>query len=184
MAGSGAVRVLVRETIADAGVELLRAHFEVDVDTESPLEEIVGNYDALIVRSATKVDKELLERGTSLKVVGRAGVGLDNIDVATATRLGILVVNAPTSNVLSAAEHTLGVKEVLDLPASAVLLPVIPFSGMADTLFTGHKWAANLLLRHMDDTLYLEGRYGGAEHAELKSRIRSGKEKRRIVFLG
>src|SRR5207237_3617418 len=67
----------------------------------------IGGYDAPGGRSATKVDRELLERGGRLKVVGRAGVGLDNIDLATATRLGIMVVNAPTSNVLSAAEHTM-----------------------------------------------------------------------------
>src|SRR5207253_7311844 len=67
----------------------------------------IGDDDALSVRSATRGAKELLDRATSLKVVGRAGVGLDNIDVAAATRLGIMVVNAPTSNVLSAAEHTM-----------------------------------------------------------------------------
>jgi D-3-phosphoglycerate dehydrogenase len=103
------VKVLVRETIAQPGVELLRAQgFEVDVDTDSPLLEIVGGYDALIVRSATKVTAEVIERATSLKVVGRAGVGVDNVDVEAATRRGIVVANAPESNVVSAAEHTIG----------------------------------------------------------------------------
>jgi D-3-phosphoglycerate dehydrogenase / 2-oxoglutarate reductase len=103
------VKVLVRESIAEAGVELLRAQgFDVDIDTDSPLLEIVGGYDALIVRSGTKVTAEVIERATNLKVVGRAGVGVDNVDVEAATRRGIVVANAPESNVVSAAEHTVG----------------------------------------------------------------------------
>jgi D-3-phosphoglycerate dehydrogenase len=102
------VKVLVRETIADAGLDLLRAKFEVDVDTESPLESIIGSYDALVVRSATKVTADVIERGTRLKVIGRAGVGIDNVDVDAATRRGIVVANAPSSNIVSAAEHTVG----------------------------------------------------------------------------
>lgn len=103
------MRVLVSESLSEEGLEKLRSEVEVDDRSLSreQLLEVIGDYDALVVRSATKVDKELLEKGTRLKVVGRAGVGLDNIDVAAATRLGVLVVNAPTSNVLSAAEHTL-----------------------------------------------------------------------------
>jgi D-3-phosphoglycerate dehydrogenase len=101
-------RVLVRETIADAGVELLRSKFDVDVETDSPLESIIGGYDALIVRSATKVDAPLIDAATRLKVIGRAGVGVDNVDVDAATRRGIVVANAPESNVVSAAEHTIG----------------------------------------------------------------------------
>ena len=102
------MKVLVREKIADAGIDLLRAKFDVDVDTSSPLDEIVGNYDALIVRSATKVTADLIERATRLKVIGRAGVGVDNVDVDAATRRGIVVANAPESNIVSAAEHTIG----------------------------------------------------------------------------
>jgi D-3-phosphoglycerate dehydrogenase len=102
------VKVLVREKIADAGVDLLRAKFDVTVDTDSPLDEILGGYDALIVRSATKVTADVLERGGRLKVIGRAGVGVDNVDVDAATRRGIVVANAPESNVVSAAEHTIG----------------------------------------------------------------------------
>jgi D-3-phosphoglycerate dehydrogenase len=100
--------VLVRETIADAGLELLRAKFDVDLDAESPLEEVLGSYDALVVRSATKVTAEVIARGTRLKVIGRAGVGVDNVDVDAATRRGIVVANAPESNIVSAAEHTIG----------------------------------------------------------------------------
>jgi len=102
------LRVLVREEIADAGVELLRGKFDVDVDVDSPLESIIGDYDALVVRSATKVDAALIAAAGRLKVIGRAGVGVDNVDVDAATRRGIVVANAPESNVVSAAEHTIG----------------------------------------------------------------------------
>ncbi|MFN0153008.1 MAG: phosphoglycerate dehydrogenase [Gaiella sp.] len=102
------MRVLVREAIADAGVELLRSRFEVDLDYATPLEEIIGDYDGLVVRSATVITAELIERATRLKVIGRAGVGVDNVDVAAATRRGIVVANAPESTVISAAEQTIG----------------------------------------------------------------------------
>ena len=103
------VRVLIAEPLADAGIELLRAHFEVDVHDALDRAELlarVAEADALVVRSATQVDAEVLAAGRNLKVVGRAGIGLDNVDVNAATRLGVMVVNAPQSNVISAAEHT------------------------------------------------------------------------------
>src|SRR2546427_8520059 len=102
------MRVLVREPIADAGIDLLRDHFDVDVDRDSDLDEIIGNYDAIVIRSATKLTAEVLERADRLKVIGRAGVGVDNVDVDAATRRGIVVANAPESTVVSAAEHTIG----------------------------------------------------------------------------
>ena len=102
------MRVLVREEIAPAGVELLRSKFDVDEDAESPLEEIIGRYDAIVIRSATKLTGDLVARADNLKVIGRAGVGVDNVDVEAATRRGIVVANAPESNVVSAAEHTIG----------------------------------------------------------------------------
>jgi D-3-phosphoglycerate dehydrogenase len=105
---SDRARILVREEIAEAGVELLRARFDVDVDGASDLAEILGRYDAIVIRSATKLTADLIERGTRLKVIGRAGVGVDNVDVDAATRQGIVVANAPESNVVSAAEHTIG----------------------------------------------------------------------------
>jgi D-3-phosphoglycerate dehydrogenase len=101
-------RVLVRESISDAGVDLLRSRFEVDVDAESALDEIIGDYDAIVVRSATKLTADVIERADRLKVIGRAGVGVDNVDVDAATRRGIIVANAPESTVVSAAEHTIG----------------------------------------------------------------------------
>ena len=102
------MKVLVREAIADAGVDLLRARFDVDVDADSELADIIGRYDAIVVRSATKLTAELIGRASRLKVIGRAGVGVDNVDVDAATRRGIVVANAPESTVVSAAEHTIG----------------------------------------------------------------------------
>jgi D-3-phosphoglycerate dehydrogenase / 2-oxoglutarate reductase len=102
-------RVLVREQIAEAGIDLLRAKgFDVVVDTDGSLDELLADADALIVRSATKVTADVLASAPRLRVIGRAGVGVDNVDVETATRRGIVVANAPDSNVVSAAEHTLG----------------------------------------------------------------------------
>ncbi len=101
-------RVLVREPIAEAGVELLRRHFEVEVDSESDLAAVIGRYDGIVIRSATKLDGGLIERADRLKVIGRAGVGVDNVDVDAATRRGIVVANAPDSTVVSAAEQTIG----------------------------------------------------------------------------
>jgi len=102
------MKVLVRERIADAGLALLQSKFEVDVDESSPLEDVIGNYDAIVIRSATKLSADLIEKGTRLRVIGRAGVGVDNVDVDAATRQGIVVANAPGANVVSAAEHTIG----------------------------------------------------------------------------
>jgi D-3-phosphoglycerate dehydrogenase len=102
------MKVLVREPIADAGLALLQSKFEVDVDPSSPLDEIIGGYEAIVIRSATKLTAELIDRGTLLRVIGRAGVGVDNVDVDAATRKGIVVANAPGANVVSAAEHTIG----------------------------------------------------------------------------
>jgi D-3-phosphoglycerate dehydrogenase len=101
-------RVLVREQIADAGVELLRQRFDVDVDANGDLAATIGDYDAIVIRSATKLTADVIERAERLKVIGRAGVGVDNVDVDAATRRGIVVANAPESTVTSAAEHTVG----------------------------------------------------------------------------
>ncbi len=104
-------RVLVTEEIADSGLQKLRdAGHEVDVRlglSPAELVEAVRGAHALIIRSATQVDAATLEAASDMVVVGRAGIGLDNVDVARATELGIMVVNAPVSNILSAAEQTL-----------------------------------------------------------------------------
>ena len=117
------MKVLVAETIAEAGIASLRAEATVDVRTDLTREqllEIIGDYDALIVRSQTLADAELIEKGRNLKVIGRAGIGLDNVDVDAATRQGIVVVNAPTSNVLSAAEHAMALMlaQARNIPAA------------------------------------------------------------------
>jgi D-3-phosphoglycerate dehydrogenase len=104
------VKILVTEPISESGLNLLREDFEVEVRPElagSGLADVIAPFSGLIVRSQTKVTDEVLERAESLAVIGRAGIGVDNVDVEAATRRGILVVNAPQSNVISAAEHTL-----------------------------------------------------------------------------
>jgi D-3-phosphoglycerate dehydrogenase len=101
-------RVLVREPIAEPGVELLRSRFDVDVDGDSDLAETIAGYDAIVIRSATRLTADLIARADRLKVIGRAGVGVDNVDVDAATHRGIVVANAPDSTVVSAAEQTIG----------------------------------------------------------------------------
>jgi D-3-phosphoglycerate dehydrogenase len=105
-------KVLVTDLISEEGIKKLREFAEVDVElglSKEELKERIAGYDALTVRSGTKVTKEIVEAGSEgkLKVIGRAGVGVDNIDVETATEKGIMVVNAPAANTISAAEHTI-----------------------------------------------------------------------------
>ncbi|ADU97471.1 phosphoglycerate dehydrogenase [Thermovibrio ammonificans] len=121
----GKFKVLVTEHIADAGIELLKSQPDVELTYDPELFrnfdrilQIIPEYDALITRSGTPVTEELLERAKRLKVVGRAGVGVDNIDLEAASRRGILVVNAPTGNTLAATEHTMGM-----MIAAARLIP-------------------------------------------------------------
>ena len=104
-----ASRILVAEKIAPAGVDMLRERFDVDVAegwNADELAERIGDYDGILIRSATKLTADLIGRATRLKVIGRAGVGVDNVDVEAATKRGIIVANAPQSNVITAAEHT------------------------------------------------------------------------------
>lgn len=104
------MKILVCDGLEQAGVERLRSAAEVVNEQPSisaaDLGEIIGDYDALIVRSKTKVTADLIERGRSLRVIGRAGTGVDNIDVAAATRRGIVVMNAAAGNTVTTAEHT------------------------------------------------------------------------------
>jgi D-3-phosphoglycerate dehydrogenase len=103
-------KVLVKEPIADAGIELLRERFEVEVATDwdgDELERRIGEFDGILIRSATRLTPELIERGERLKVIGRAGTGVDNVDVDAATKRGIVVANAPEANAIAAAEHTI-----------------------------------------------------------------------------
>jgi D-3-phosphoglycerate dehydrogenase len=103
-------KVLVKEKIGDSGVALLREHFDVDLGidwNDEQLAERIGSYEGIVIRSATKMTAELIERATNLQAIGRAGVGVDNVDVEAATKRGIVVANAPESNVVTAAEHTM-----------------------------------------------------------------------------
>jgi len=117
-------RILLTEELADEGLDALQKapdiHFEQHTQlTCTQLLEVVHKYDALIVRSGTKVDHELIEKATTLKVIGRAGVGVDNIDVVAASNKGILVMNAPEVISIATAEHTMA----LILAASRHIIP-------------------------------------------------------------
>ena len=104
-------RILITDHISEEGIRKLREFGDVEIRvgvSEEELKARIADYDALIVRSGTKVTREVIEAGTKLKVIGRAGVGVDNIDVDSATERGIMVVNAPGANTISAAEHTIG----------------------------------------------------------------------------
>ena len=103
-------KVLVAEKIGASGIDLLKEHFEVETAFDKDdfdLASRIGDFDGILIRSATKMTADLIEAGENLKVIGRAGVGVDNVDVPTATKRGIVVVNAPQSNVVTAAEHTM-----------------------------------------------------------------------------
>src|SRR5208337_450429 len=109
-------RVLVSDPLAEEGLAILRAAVDVDVKTELKEDElcnILGEYDALLVRSSTEVTAKVIEAGSKLKFIGRAGVGVDNIDVEAATRKGIIVANAPEGNTLAATEHTMAMMQAL-----------------------------------------------------------------------
>ncbi len=110
--GGVTMKVLIVESVAEECIEILeKSGIKVDVNlkiTREELLDIIGDYEGLIVRSVTKVDEELYERATKLKVVGRAGNGIDNIELDGGTKRGVVVVNTPDSNTVSAAEHTIG----------------------------------------------------------------------------
>ena len=131
------MRILVAEKIADSGVALLREHFDVDVETgwdATTLLERIGGYEGLLIRSATQVTADVIARADRLKVIGRAGVGVDNVDVSAATKRGIIVANAPTSNVVTAAEHTV-----------ALLLALARNIPQAHASLIGGKWERSKL---------------------------------------
>ncbi len=103
-------RVIVTESVAKEAIEKLKKNFDVDVCYDLSREELltcIKDYDGIVVRSVTQIDSELMSVAPKLKMVGRAGNGTDNIDVAEATKRGIIVANTPESNTMSAAEHTI-----------------------------------------------------------------------------
>ncbi len=122
-------RVIVTDNLSEVGIKKLREFAEVDIEldlSKEDLKERIADYDAIVIRSGTKVTKEIIEAGSTgrLKVIGRAGVGVDNIAVETATEKGILVVNSPEANTISAAEHTIAMLLSLSrkIPAANVSL--------------------------------------------------------------
>ena len=103
-------KVLITDNVAAEGIDLLRERVPVDIKRGLSPDELVaaiGDYDALVVRSETRVTEAVIAAGRNLKVVARAGIGVDNIDLDAATRAGVAVVNAPVGNTVAAAEHTM-----------------------------------------------------------------------------
>jgi D-3-phosphoglycerate dehydrogenase len=125
-------RILIADPVAPEGIEMLRAAGDVDVNTglaADALIAIIGNYDALVVRSETKVTRPVIEAAARMQVIGRAGVGVDNIDLDAATERGVIVVNAPQGNTIAAAEHTL-----------ALLMALARHLPQADASMRSGKW--------------------------------------------
>jgi len=126
-------KVLVSDPIDQAGIDILSQVAQVDVKTTLSPEELVQaipEYDALMVRSGTRVTSAVIEAGTQLKIIGRAGVGVDNVDVLAATRRGIVVVNSPEGNTIAAAEHAL-----------AMMLSLSRHVAAANASVKGGKWS-------------------------------------------
>jgi len=121
------MKVLVADKIAQEGIDMLSQCAQVDLktkQTEEQLIAIIGDYEAMVVRSQTQVTPKIIEAGKKLQVIGRAGVGVDNIDLDAATRNGVIVVNAPTGNTISAAEHSIALMLALarNIPQANVSL--------------------------------------------------------------
>jgi len=112
------MKVLVSDVLGEIGIQMFQEEdgIEVDVQTDLSPEElkgVIGAYDALVIRSATKVTKDLLEAADNLKVIGRAGIGLDNVDIPAATQHGVAVMNTPGGNVVTTAEHSIAMMMAL-----------------------------------------------------------------------
>jgi D-3-phosphoglycerate dehydrogenase / 2-oxoglutarate reductase len=125
-------KILVSDPIDQVGIDILSQVATVDIKTTLSPEEItqvIPEYDAIMIRSGTKLTKEIIEAGKNLKIIGRAGVGVDNVDVPTATRQGIVVVNSPEGNTIAAAEHTL-----------AMMLALSRFIPDANVSLKSGKW--------------------------------------------
>jgi D-3-phosphoglycerate dehydrogenase / 2-oxoglutarate reductase len=131
-------RVLIPEKVSPDGLRLLQESLDVEEKkglSPEQLLEIIGEYDALIVRSETKVTADLLAAGKKLRVVARAGVGVDNVNLEAATKLGIIVVNSPQGNINAAAEHTI-----------ALLMASARNIGAASVSIKGGKWERSKLV--------------------------------------
>ena len=137
-------RVLVSDKLSPSAVQIFRDH-DVDVDylpdlgkDKEKLLEVIAQYDGLAIRSATKVTEKLINAATKLKVVGRAGIGVDNVDIPAASRKGIIVMNTPFGNSITTAEH-----------AITLMLSLARQIPMADTSTQAGKWEKNLSLIHI-----------------------------------
>ena len=145
-------RVLVAEPISDSGLQLLEvAGLDVELGigwSREELAERIADYDAILIRSATKLDAELISRATKLRAIARAGVGIDNIDVTAATKRGIVVANAPRSNIVTAAEHTM-----------ALLLALVRHIPQAHGALVAGRWERKSFtgIELMDKTLGVLG---------------------------
>ena len=131
-------KVLATDKISADGLEILTPHFQVDsllTLSESEICAIIPQYEALLVRSETQVTKTIIDAATNLKVIARAGVGVDNIDVPAATARGIIVVNSPTGNIAAAAEHTI-----------ALLMALARHIPKATASLKGGKWERGKLV--------------------------------------
>ncbi len=129
------MKVLVADACSEEGIACLHSIAQVDVKTglkEQELIDIIGDYEALVVRSATTVTDKIIAAGNKLMIIGRAGVGIDNINVEAATQKGVVVVNAPTGNTISAAEHTI-----------ALMLSLARQIPQANASLKGGKWERN-----------------------------------------
>lgn len=125
-------RILIADPVAPEGIDLLRTVGDVEVKTGQAADALIAsieNYDALVVRSETKVTRAIIEAGTRLQVIGRAGVGVDNIDLEASTERGVIVVNAPQGNTIAAAEHTI-----------ALLMALARHVPQADASMRAGKW--------------------------------------------
>lgn len=160
------MKILITDPIATEGVNILRQHAEVDIQqgiTPPELASIIGDYDGLIVRSQTKVTAQVIEAADKLQVIGRAGVGVDNIDIEAATRRGIIVVNSPEGNIVSTAEHTI-----------AMLLALARRIPQANNLLHAGVWSRELKgfeVRHKTLGIIGLGRVG-TEVAEMAKGLR------------
>ena len=135
-------KVLVSDPIDQTGIDILSQVAQVDVRTGLPpaeLKAIIGDYDALMIRSGTQVTAEIIEAATKLRIIGRAGVGVDNVDVPAATKRGVIVVNSPEGNTIAAAEHALAL--MLSLPVAAAG-PEAPAAGPTSPTSAASKPAA------------------------------------------
>ena len=141
-----APRVLVSDELSETAVQIFRDRgVEVDFQPKlgkdkDKLAEIIGNYDGLAIRSATKATEKLIEAATNLKVIGRAGIGVDNVDIPAASRRGIIVMNTPFGNSITTAEHAL-----------ALMFAAARQIGAADVSTQAGKWEKN---RFMGVELY------------------------------